>query len=448
MPSAQTLIDELLSETIRAYRRRSLMTGGNQYNLHALSTVDSCIERNIRALAILGEQSLRSCEAAIKCAKHPQEIEALVHISISCVLQIRTKTANDFDSFDHLLQLYLPNHFTTARDACWFFPVPQSIYDVRTEHIGHLLKSQQTLTLKLGIELTGLAGEKKHIDFVGRLYKNLLANDNPDLEILVACELTLARAGNFLPQHITRLRSLLQGNSKEVLHALTLIDVSGQVQILNYSDYVALSRSKHALQNKLASRLATFHSPAQAYEYLHDPQTIKILESGWRYRLLTILGFAQTLIECAASITDTSEPATDVHRDVLGCYFGGIPYEINNNPIDKAKREVALREAALSLFRRTHINLRNEANQCPWNAKQILADSLQPNTQTRLRYGDRLTNIPSLHSVMMEMSTDMRQLIYSELAIRYKSSIGFLPNANARIQRQLIGVSEWILQEF
>ena len=95
MPSRERLILELLDETVRARRRRLYITRGLGTRLLGLKTVDAKLDRNVRALAVFGEDTLQACSARLDETGHPQDRDALVHLRAACAVQMRDPAARD-----------------------------------------------------------------------------------------------------------------------------------------------------------------------------------------------------------------------------------------------------------------------------------------------------------------------------------------------------------------
>jgi hypothetical protein len=441
MPSREKLIHDLLEETVRARRRRLNITSSLDVRLLGLKTVDSKLDRNIRALAVFGVDALDAAVQQLAESTHAPTVDALVHVIAACSVQAAS-TSNQPELLERLQDRYGQKHRSALRDAWWFYPLNRRSFDLHLQRIITMLQSRQADQKLMATELAGRLGMRacapKLLEMIATATDNTLH---------CAVELALCRMGAAPDTLPKRIKILAHGTSKDVLQALRLITASGQLEGVSTEQLLAWTQSADQPISRLAWCLATISNPAAA----HNAVMRGSMEPDLRTRILALAGFPSGLISIVREITEQDIPATPAQLDALATFLDEIPMEVSAKPMDARKREDALRSAVLKAFRAAHIPLRNEANVCEWTAQAMLAE---PHSQQsrRLRYGVALLPKASggvgLGMSVPQMGPLMRQALYIEQSVLAGRPIGagLSAYANSRHQLDVIGVSQWLGQ--
>jgi hypothetical protein len=441
MPSREKLIHELLEETIRARRRRLNITSSLDVRLLGLKTVDSKLDRNIRALSIFGEDAIDAAVQQLVGLTHEPTADALVHIIAACAVQA-TSTSNQPGLLERLQDLYGQKHRSALRDAWWFYPLNRRSFDLHLQHITALLQSRQADHQLMAIEVAGRLGMRA---CAPKLMEMLASTTDHTLRHSI--ELALCRMGAAPDNLPKRIQTLAHGTSADVLHALRLIASSGQLKGTSTEQLLAWTKSAQLPVSGLAWCLATISNPAAAHKAALSTQ----IDPDLRIRILALAGFPSGLISIVREITEQNIPATPAQLDALATLLDEVPAEVNAKPVDVHKREDALRTAVLKAFRAAHIPVSNEAKVCEWSAQAMLAE---PHSQQgrRLRYGAALRPKESggvaLGLSVPQMGPLMRQALYIEQSVQAGRPIGagLSAYANSRHQLDVIGISQWLGQ--
>jgi hypothetical protein len=445
MPSREKLIDELLDETVRARRRRLNVTRALDVRLLGLKTVDSKIDRNIRALAVFGSDALDAAVQKLAGLTHAPAVDALVHVMAACAVQAAS-TANHQGLVERLFDAYGSKHRSALRDAWWFYPMSRRAFDLHLQRIASMLQSSQADHQLMAIELAGRLG----MNSCSQRISELLAN-TPDSILHRSGELALCRMGTAPDTLPKRVQSLLRGSAVDVLHGLRLIACSGLLEGASIDQLLSWAQSPEPALSRLAWCLATICNPAAAHDAAINNTT---MEPDLRIRVLAMAGFPSGLISVVRSVTDQLTPATPAQLDALSTLLGDVPMEVNAKPMDPAKREEALRTAVLKAFRATHIPVRNEAKECEWSAQAMLAEPQgSPGLHNRrLRYGVAVRPKESggvaLETSVLQMGSLMRQALYIEQSVQagHPVGAGLSAYAPSRHQLDVIGISHWLGQ--
>lgn len=443
MPSRETLIDALLDETVRARRRRLNVTRALDVRFLGLKTVDSKLDRNIRALAVFGDDALHAATQKLAGLTHAPTVDALVHVLAACAAQAAS-TADHHELLEQLHNLYAKNHRSALRDAWWFYPISRRAFDLHMQRVANMLQSRQMLEHQL--MATELAGRLGMLGCGPQIID--LLSQTPDNPLHRSGELALCRMGiapNTLPQ---RIQSLMQGGTTDVWHALRLIASSGQAEGASIDQLLNWAQSSEQALSRLAWCLATISNPSAAHEASINNS---VMDPALRTRVLALAGFPSGLIAIVRSLTEQNTPATPAQIDALAVFLGDVPMELSADPVDPVKREEALRAAVLKTLRMAHIPVRNEAKVCEWSADVMLAEPHSPRSR-RLRYGTAVRPKEgggvALSTTVLQMGSLMRQALYIEQSVQAGRPIGagLSAYASSRLQLDVIGISDWLGQ--
>ena len=445
MPSREKLIDELLDETVRARRRRLNITRALDVRLLGLKTVDSKLDRNIRALAVFGSAALDAASQKLAGLTHAPTVDALVHVIAACGAQAAS-TANHQVLLERLVDVYGNKHRSALRDAWWFYPMSRRAFDRHLQRISNMLQSGQVSHQLMATELAGRLGMNSCSQRIAEMVDNA-----PDGILHRSGELALCRMGTAPDSLPKRVQSLMRGSADDVLHALRLIAGSGLLEGASIDEFLSRAQSPEPVLSRLAWCLATICNPGAAHDAAINNSS---MDPDLRMRVLAMAGFPSGLIAVVRSVTDQLTPATPAQLDAMATLLGDVPMEVNAKPIDPAKREEALRTAVLRAFRTAHIPVRNEAKECEWSAQAMLAEPQGPQGlhNRRLRYGAAMRPKESggvaLDTSVLQMSSLMRQALYIEQSVQAGRPVGagLSAYASSRYQLDVIGISHWLGQ--
>jgi hypothetical protein len=438
MPSRWSLLQELLDESVRARRRRLRITTQREARLLALGTVDAKLERNLRAMAVFQEEALEVCSAHLAGCHHPQEIDALVHATAACAVQLRDPTARD-RRLAAWLEIHIGNHRTALRDALWFHPSGIGSISPVPEHVAALLDSPCKEIRLLGIELAGRLDDRSSQPRLTAWMRD--ARD--DEQACRAIELALCRLGHPPKGMARRVRGLIHGSAEDQLHALRMIALSGQAPLLPAEAYLHLAATSHPTLASLAWCLSAIADPIAAHDLAMARDD---LDADLRTRVLALAGFPQGSIAVLTHILTSHHPATPAQLDALACFLGAIPMEMQAHSVDAGQRETAAREALLRVFRAAHVPIHNDADRCAWAAEAIVSEG-DLRRLPRLRFGHALPTAPrrvALSAALHRMTPSMCQALYLEQAALAGTAFahGLSWYAAARVQMNAIGLSE------
>jgi hypothetical protein len=442
MPSSEKLIHELLEETVRARRRRLNITHDMEVRLLGLKTVDSKMDRNIRALAVFGDDALKAAIKQLTESTHAATVDALVHVIAACAVQM-PNTSNHVKLLELLQDQYGQKHRSALRDAWWFYPLSRRSFDLHLQRITAMLHSPQIDHQCMAIELAGRLG----MTTCTQQLLNIVAATPADNVLHRTCELALCRMGAAPDTLTKRIKTLADTSSTNTLHALRLITASGQLKGVSTENLLTWTQSTQQPISRLAWCLVAISNPTAA----HNAAMSGSMELNQRTRILALAGFPSGLISIVREITEQDIPATQAQLDALATYLEDVPMEVNAKPMDIRKREDALRAAVLKSFRAAHIPVRNEAKVCEWSAQAMLAE---PHAQhgRRIRYGVAFRAKDSggvpLGKSVPQMGALMRQALYIEQSVQAGRPIGagLSAYATSRHQLDVIGISQWLGQ--
>lgn len=440
MPSQGKLIEELLDETVRARRRRLNVIQSQDARLLALKTVDAKLDRNIRALAVLGMDALDAAAQRLRTLTHAPTIDALVHVMAACAVQAEG-AANHGQLLERIHGLYGRRHRSALRDAWWFYPIGSCRFDIHLQRLAAMLGSGEEEQRLLAVELVGRLGFTACGTKVQRLTDETLEGPMRRAGELALCRMSLA------PKALRqRVQALSEGAPQDRLHALRLMAVSGQPALLSAPQLLTWTRSTEQRLVQLAWCLATINDPAAAHEAAMGDCT---MDASLRARILALAGYPSGLIAVVREVSSQDLPASAAQLDALAAFLGDVPMEVSAKQIAPPKREDALRVAVLQAFRAAHIPVRNEAKTCEWTPQAML---VEPGTRhgRRLRFGRLLRPLDAggvaLDSPVLQMGPLMRQALYIEQSAQAGRPIGagLSAYASARHQLDAIGISQWI----
>lgn len=443
MPSAHQLIAELIDESIRARQRRLHVTGSTECTLYALKAVDAKLDNNIRALASFGSDALTACEARVDASQGVRR-DAAVHLHCAVAVQ----SADHPSTNQLLLQLvrrHHEQHTLAVRDALWFFPAGATDFDIRHGHID-LLLGQSDPTLQLfgvwaGLLRGALQAAAWATDHLSPIEHDPQSSDDA---LRRCCELALANLAAELPPD-ERCRWLLGGNVADRRHALDLLASSGKAaQHLGVDGCLTMAECADAALQRQAWFTASSMDPVACAAAARRSQT---LSDEWRTSLLALGGAPEDLIRIVAAVCANDQPPRPECSDALHLMLGHVPVAVRQTPIDRLLRESQLRSDVLHAFRRAHVNVQNQADECAWDPSLWLApESL--NSRVRLRYGQRLVDrqvigLPA--EIASRLSAMVRQALYWEQARAEHTSFGrgLSAYAHARMQYLALDAAEF-----
>jgi len=431
MPNAAALLAQLLPRMSRARQRRLLMTAGDRFDLQALAAVDNSLDRDLRAVTVLGQAGLDAAALALQAAASQPERDALLHVYAALLVQSPGSAERDA-AFLGLAAESIDKHRTALRDAVWFFPMGGMFAKPRQDSIEVLLNSDSTALQDLAIELIGRTGN------VGLARQLAAGGELASTGTLHSRELALARCGLLATLPPERVTELLRGNEVQQTHVLRMASIAGRPMGLTADVVEPLVDASSQPLKRLAWAMLVMLKPRRAFEVAANSTT---LDPDLGLRIFALCGFADGLIPAVAAMLGDADPASPATRDLLLCMLGTLPMEVRTRPIDATARERAMRELVLNALRQSHLGVTNQADSGPWQTNVVIAPDA-PVTSVRIRGAVRMRGLPeSLPAHTVNMTATMRQALYIELAHAQSAAIGLSAYDVARRQMLALGLS-------
>lgn len=428
MPSALSVANDLIAQAVRARQRRMFMLGAQQDSLSAMAVVESQIERNVKALALLPSAAEQAFATQSPVQHSLLEQDALVHVRGAFLAQLPPSQPNKSQLLSYLQQ-HLAKHPVAVRDALWFFPMERELFSPRDQHLDLLLNSSGAAIGGLGIELVGRHASLRHTPHVTRLAQNKSDASRR------ACDLALARCG-VLPQPETAIRNALK--SGQVQHALRLVAATGLIQVLGCADYLHLTRHPDPQIQRHAWLLASLCDPLTTVKQAQNTD----MDARLRAHVLALSGYIPDLIDTLRDLAFSDKPPEPFQREHLLLTLGSLDASLDVLPVDSSLRDQALRRQLLSALRQSHLGIHNDADIAPWTCERIvLSESLRD--APRLRYGQRHKSKPTLDQRMADLGSALRQALYIEYAARAGAPQSLSASSPARVQRTALGTVQW-----
>ncbi|MDQ1835218.1 hypothetical protein [Massilia scottii] len=375
------------------------MIADNQaLTLNALRVTDESLDRQVQTAALYGQAALDQLDMRISELAGPAQ-EAAVFVRIAVAIQMRTDDLGDLAS-KHVTE------FTRAvREACWFYPVPNGLFNDDCSHVPALFEHGAAFTplRLLAIELAGLRDVQSMLPQIKELVTE------PASESVATLALTRLGAAT-AAMHSLAADCVTSGIDERCYAAMALIACDPRIAD---DGLLELALNLDPIIADQAWAIATSRDPRSAVDHAAARRD---MPPAQRARIMAMAGYPDSIINACAEIAETEGEVTVSQADLLELTLGSIPVEARCVPNSKAEKSRALRTLVLRVFREAHIGLRNDADIDGWQVDSILAHPTQAK-QVRLRDGRVLSlKVPPLGRAIQEVSHPLRQWLYIERA--------------------------------